>query len=101
MGVGERTLLASASAADPLDQYLAQQAELTEAAWFVQVDASAALEQLGFVVEPHQIVEVQNASSQLNGPYQVTETVHVINPATHLVDFKLRANGLREPGVSR
>lgn len=100
MGVGERTLLASASAADPLDQYLAQQAELTEAAWFVQVDASAALAQLGFVVEPHQIVEVQNASSQLNGPYQVTETIHVINPATHLVDFKLRANGLREPGVS-
>ena len=100
LGVGERTLLASATATDPLDQYLAQQAELTEAAWFVQVDASAALAQLGFVVEPHQIVDVQYAGDQLSGPYQVTETVHVINPATHLVDFKLRANGLRNLGAS-
>lgn len=100
LGVGDRTLLTSAAATDPLDQYLAQQAELTEAAWFVQVDASATLAQLGFVVEPHQVVDVQYAGDQLSGPYQVTETIHVINPANHLVDFKLRANGLRNLGAA-
>jgi hypothetical protein len=80
---------------DPDDQYLAQQALLTEAAWFVEVNASSTLELIQFVVRPHMIVSVQYAGDQLSGAYQVKSATHVINAADHFIDFKLRANGLR------
>jgi len=95
-----RTVLAPAATTDPLDQFLAQEAELTEASWFVEVDGSATLEQLGFIIEPHQVVDVQYAGPRLSGPYQVMSTLHVINAADHYVDFKLRANGLRQGSAS-
>jgi hypothetical protein len=81
---------------DPDDQYLAQQALLTDAAWFVEVDASSTLELIDFVVRPHMIVFVNNAGDRLTGAYQVKSATHVINAADHFIDFKLRANGLRE-----
>jgi hypothetical protein len=81
---------------DPDDQYLAQQALLTEAAWFVEVNASSTLELLDFVVRPHMIVTVKYAGDRLTGAYQVKSATHVINAADHFMDFKLRANGLRE-----
>jgi len=40
------------------------------------------------------IVDVQNATPGLTGAYQVKSAIHVINAADHLIDFKLRANGL-------
>ena len=67
----------------------------TEAAWFVTVDCSATLAQLGFAAAPHQVVDVRNAGERLSGPYQVMKAVHVINAADHFIDFKIRANGLR------
>lgn len=81
---------------DPEDQHLAQQAMLTEAAWFVEVDCSTTLEMLGFYLSPHLIVQVQSAGPRLSGAYQVKTATHVINAADHYIDFKLRANGLRE-----
>lgn len=95
-----RTVLAPAAATDPLDQFLAQEAELTEASWFVEVDGSATLAQLGFIIEPHQVVDVRYAGDRLSGPYQVMNTLHVINAVDHYIDFKLRANGLRRGGGS-
>ncbi|WP_067809938.1 hypothetical protein [Nocardia beijingensis] len=91
----ERTALAP-PVTDPDEHYLAQEALLTEAAWFVQVDCSATLEQLGFPPQPHQIVDVQYAGERLSGPYQVMKATHIINAADSYVDFKIRANGLRE-----
>jgi hypothetical protein len=82
---------------DPDEQYLTQQAALTEAAWFVEVDCSTTLDMLDFVVKPHMIVAVQYADSRLSGNYQVKAATHVINAADHFMDFKLRANGLRAP----
>jgi hypothetical protein len=90
----ERTALAP-PVTDPDEHYLAQEALLTEAAWFVQVDCSATLELLGFPPQPHQVVDVQYAGDRLSGPYQVMKATHIINPADAFVDFKLRANGLR------
>ncbi len=84
-------------ATDPDEAFLAQQALLTEAAWFVEVECSSTLDLLDFAVMPHQIVEVANAGAQLSGPYQVMTATHVINPSDHFIDFKLRANGLRPP----
>lgn len=94
-GVTRRTLVDPTP--DPIEQYLTQQATLTEAAWFVEVDCSTTLEMLDFVVKPHMIVAVQYADSRLSGNYQVKSATHVINAAEHFMDFKLRANGLPAP----
>lgn len=83
---------------DQQEHYLAQEALLTEASWFVTVDCSSTLELLGFPPEPHQIVDVKYAGKQLSGPYQVMKSTHIINAADHFVDFKIRANGLRSAG---
>lgn len=90
----ERIALA-APVTDPDEHYLAQEALLTEAAWFVQVDCSSTLELLGFPPQPHQVVDVQYAGDRLSGPYQVMKTTHIINATDSFVDFKIRANGLR------
>jgi hypothetical protein len=79
---------------DPAEQLLAQQAALTEAAWFVEIDCSTTLDLIHYLVRPHMIVDVQNATPGLTGAYQVKSALHVINAADHLIDFKLRANGL-------
>jgi hypothetical protein len=85
---------------DPVEQELAAQAQLTEAAWFVEVDCSTTLELIKFLVLPHQIIDVRHAGARLSGPYQVKSAIHVINAADHFIDFKLRANGLAATGVS-
>jgi hypothetical protein len=53
-----------------------------------------------FLVEPHMIVDVQNATPGMSGAYQVKSATHVINATDHLIDFKLRANGLPKPELS-
>ena len=88
-----RTVLAP-TVTDPVEQDLAAQAQLTEAAWFVEVDCSSTLELLAFPVLPHQIIDERHAGARLSGPYQVKTATHVINAADHFMDFKLRANGL-------
>lgn len=93
----ERTMLAPA-VTDPEEQFLAQEALLTEAAWFVEVDCSSTLELLGFAATPHQIVDVKYAGDRLSGPYQVMAATHVINASDHFIDFKIRANGLKASG---
>lgn len=93
----KRTALAP-PVTDPDEQFLAQEALLTENAWFVEVDCSSTLDLLGFAVEPHQIIDVQNAGPRLSGPYQANKVTHVINAADHFIDFKIRANGLRAQG---
>jgi hypothetical protein len=78
----------------PEEAFLAQDVLVTERSWFVEVEASASLEQAGFVVLPHRIVEVSHAGDRLSGAYQVTKAIHVITPTDRLVDFTMRANGL-------
>lgn len=79
---------------DPIEQALAAEAQLTEAAWFVEVDCSTTLELIKTPILPHQIIAVRHAGARLSGPYQVKTATHVINAADHFIDFKLRANGL-------
>jgi hypothetical protein len=79
---------------DPVEQALAAEAQLTEAAWFVEVDCSTTMRSIGSLVLPHRIVDVRHAGPRLSGPYQVKSATHVINATDHLIDFKLRANGL-------
>jgi hypothetical protein len=90
----ERSVLASTSG-DPIEQRLSQEAAVTEAAWFVEVKCSATLDQFGAILLPHEIVGVANAGPQLEGPYQVTKALHVINAMEHIMDFTIRANGLK------
>ena len=97
-----RTALRTALAptiTDQVEQDLAAQAQLTEAAWFVEVDCSSTLNLLGFPVLPHQVIDVRHAGTRLSGPYQVKTATHVINAADHFMDFKLRANGLSGSGL--
>jgi hypothetical protein len=94
-----RTVLAPA-VTDPVEQELAAQAQLTEAAWFVEVDCSTTLALITFPVLPHQIIDVRHAGARLSGPYQVKTATHVINATDHFIDFKLRANGLAAGGVT-
>lgn len=79
---------------DPVEQALAAEAQLTEAAWFVEVDCSTTLALMQAPVLPHQVIEARHAGTRLSGPYQVKAATHVINAADHFIDFKLRANGL-------
>lgn len=92
-----RTVLAP-TVTDPVEQELAAQAQLTEAAWFVEVDCATTLALMTFPILPHQIIDVRHAGARLSGPYQVKTATHVINAADHFMDFKLRANGLAASG---
>jgi hypothetical protein len=94
-----RTMLAPA-VTDPVEQELAAQAQLTEAAWFVEVDCSTTLALITVPILPHQIIDVRHAGARLSGPYQVKTATHVINASDHFIDFKLRANGLAAGGVT-
>jgi hypothetical protein len=80
------------------EAFLAQDAIVFEQSWFVEVDCSATLEQLDFLVRPHQIVEVANAGDALSGGYQVMEATHVVTSTDHFMDFTIRANGLGGAG---
>jgi len=84
---------------DPDEQAAALEAEVTEAAWFVEADCSATLAQLGFVAVPHLVVDVAYAGARLSGPYQVVKALHVITATDHLIDFRIRANGLKPGGA--
>ena len=90
----ERSVLSSTDS-DPITQRLAQEAQVSEASWFVTVECTANVAQLNKVLFPHDIVSVANAGAQLEGPYQVTKVLHVITSEAHLSDFTIRANGLR------
>jgi hypothetical protein len=96
--VGKRNILAP-PVPDPADAQLAQQAALTEAAWFVEVNCSSTVDLLGFVPLPHKIVTVAHAGPVLSGAYQVKKATHVINASSHFVDFAIRANGIAQAGV--
>jgi hypothetical protein len=85
---------------DPIEQALAAEAQLTEAAWFVEVDCSTTLELMKTPIFPHDIIDVRHAGARLSGPYQVKTATHVINATDHLMDFKLRANGLAGGAVT-
>lgn len=85
---------------DPVEQALAAEAQLTEAAWFVEVDCSTTLKLIKQPVVPHAIIDVRHAGERLSGPYQVKSATHVINAVEHLIDFKLRANGLAGSAVT-
>ena len=76
------------------EAFLAQEAVVFEQSWFVEADCSASLEQLGFVVRPHQVVKISHAGEALSGAYQVMKATHVITSTDHLVDFTGRANGV-------
>ena len=76
------------------EAFLAQEAVVFEQSWFVEADCSASLEQLSFVVRPHQVVKVSHAGDALSGAYQVMKATHVITSTDHLMDFTVRANGL-------
>jgi hypothetical protein len=76
------------------EAFLAQDAIVFEQSWFVEVDCSATLEQLDFLIRPHQIVEVANAGDALSGGYQVMKATHVVTSTDHFMDFTIRANGL-------
>lgn len=76
------------------EAFLAQESIVYEQSWFVEVDCSSTLEQLGFAVFPHQILEVAHAGTRFEGAYQVTSATHVVTATDHFMDFKLRANGL-------
>ena len=76
------------------EAFLAQEAVAFEQSWFVEADCSGSLEQLGFVVRPHQVVKVSHAGEALSGAYQVMKATHVITSTDHVVDFTGRGNGL-------
>jgi hypothetical protein len=84
---------------DPDEQAAALEAEITEAAWFVEASCTATLAQLGFAAVPHMIVDVAYAGARLSGPYQVVKALHVITATDHLIDFSIRANGLKPGGA--
>jgi hypothetical protein len=78
----------------PEEAFLAQDAIVFEQSWFVEVDCSTTFEQAGFVIRPHQIIELSHAGDRLSGAYQVTKATHVVTATDHFVDFTARANGL-------
>jgi hypothetical protein len=80
------------------EAFLAKDALVNESSWFVEADCSATLDQVDFIARPHQIVTVSHAGPGLSGPYQVMKATHVITATDHLMDFTLRANGLKGGG---
>lgn len=92
----ERTAISAPKATDE-EAFLAKEALVNERSWFVEVECSSTLEQLDFLVRPHQIVQVANAGPRLSGAYQVMKALHVVTASDHFMDFTLRANGLGQP----
>ncbi len=78
----------------PEEAFLAQDAIVFEQSWFVEVDCSTTLEQSGFVIRPHQIIQISHAGDRLSGAYQVMKALHVVTATDHFTDFTARANGL-------
>ncbi|SCX79677.1 hypothetical protein [Nitrosospira sp. Nsp13] len=76
------------------EAFLAKDGIVFEQSWFVEVECSTTLEQAGFVILPHQIIDFSHAGDRLSGAYQVMKAIHVINATDHLIDFTVRANGL-------
>jgi hypothetical protein len=93
----ERQAIAPPEVTDE-EAFLAQDALVTEQSWFVEVQASASLEQAGFVPLPHRIVQVSHAGPKLSGAYQVTKATFVVSATDGLVDFEMRANGYEGGG---
>jgi len=83
--------------ANEQESFLSKEAIVNEQSWFVEVDCSTTLEQAGFLVRPHQIVQVAHAGDRLSGAYQVMKALHVITSSDHFIDPVLRANGLGQP----
>lgn len=78
----------------PEEGRLAQDALVFEQSWFVEVDCSTTLDLAGFLLRPHQIVDVAHAGARLSGAYQVMAVTHVVTPTDHYMDCTIRANGL-------
>ena len=84
----------SPPASTPEQAFLKKEAIVYEQSWFVEVDFSTTLEQIDFLLFPHQIVDVTHAGERLAGAYQVMKVIHVVTATDHFMDGTLRANGL-------
>jgi hypothetical protein len=82
----------------PEEAFLAKDAMVFEQSWFVEVDCSTTLDQAGFLLLPHLIIDIIHAGERLSGAYQVMKATHVVTATDHFMDFTLRANGLGGPG---
>ena len=78
----------------PEQAFLKKEAIVYEQSWFVEVEFSTTLEQIDFLIFPHQEVNVTHAGDRLSGAYQVMKAIHVVTATDHFMDGKLRANGL-------
>lgn len=84
----------SPPASTPEQAFLKKEAIVYEQSWFVGVEFSTTLEQIDFLLFPHQIVDVTHAGERLAGAYQVMKVIHVVTATDHFMDGTLRANGL-------
>jgi hypothetical protein len=71
-------------------------AALDEERFFVKATFSTTAHMLGYVLAPHDLVEVIHTSEEHCGPYQVKAVTHVINAADHFMDVELRRDFERE-----
>jgi hypothetical protein len=81
-------------ASTPEEAFLKKEAIVYEQSWFVEVEISTTLEQIDFLLFPHQIVDVTHAGDRLSGAYQVMKVIHVVNATDHYMDGSIKANGL-------
>jgi hypothetical protein len=67
-------------------------AAATEASWYVKAEALTSMHMIKQALAPHDIVEVVGGGCGIAGKYQVSDVTHVINPAEHWMELKLRSN---------
>lgn len=67
-------------------------AAATEASWYVKGESLTTMHMLHKALAPHDIVEVIGGGCGVAGKYQVSDVTHVINPAEHWMELKLRSN---------
>lgn len=67
-------------------------AAATEASWYVKGEALTSMHMIKQALAPHDIVEVVGGGCGIAGKYQLSDVTHVINPAEHWMELKLRSN---------
>jgi hypothetical protein len=88
-----RSTLITAPVDDAGDLKSRGEAALIEADFFLTVTGETTVHALGAVLRAHTIVQLQGTGKRHSGPYFVSSVRHLIDAATHRMEFELVRNG--------
>lgn len=88
-----RTTLITSPVDDAGDLKSRSEASLIESDFFLTVTGETTVHALGSILHAHTIAELQGTGTRHSGPYFVSSVRHLIDAATHRMEFELVRNG--------